>query len=79
MRHRYVPFVALERTMLNVRSDVDENMIPPLVRLTAPLDIAAELREKFATLGEASRESLKEGLVELAARIQSSESFGAGA
>ena len=70
------PFVALKRTVLNVRTYVHENMVPPLVRLEASLDVASKLGKKVAAAREASRKSLKKGFVKFAARIEPSESVG---
>ena len=59
--------------MLDVRADVDEDVVPPLVALLAADDVAPVVFEELPTRAQPPREALQEALVELHARVPSAE------
>ena len=61
-----VPLLALEWTMLNMRTDMYQDMIAPPVHLVASSDVAPELRNWVPICGIAASEHLEELPVQLA-------------
>ena len=56
--------------MLHMRTDMDHDMVPPLVRLRAALDIAPIVRNQLAAIRQSAGKGLEERLIEFKPGIQ---------
>lgn len=53
---RNIPMDASERPLVEMRSNVDQNVVPSFVDLLTARDIASELLEEFAFVGQLASE-----------------------